>query len=362
MPLSPLDLQTHPTSPPTTHTRHPLPAHRLVHPLAPPTPPTTHHPPPTHCTTTHHHHHHPPRRRTGWLTRSRLAAVARRPFADAEMGDFEPSGLAHAVGSGLAAMNGPVYVWNHPKKTATMSPEYVAAGLQGHLLVGVFPMVPVKNNDHGIGGDCAPDCPYDDVYISYGAIFRALRGRRWHLAAHGVVVHAPDSGAGSVAPALGNVFHIPSGTLNIAGVPKASAVLLAAVVFAPQFGRVQAIINGVDLVLPCCTDQTACAASMVHSVIQPGDTLDADGLVVPGSYDPTICTKSSTSPPAGGSNITRGCATVGAPLVTSNGAGIAVSVDIIFGVDPAIAGSNTNAALIALSCLDGHLGEIVKVN
>ena len=56
-------------------------------------------------------------------------------------------------------MNMPVFVWNHPKKAAAMTASYVAAGLQGHLLVGVFPMVPVKNNDHGIGGDCAPHCP-----------------------------------------------------------------------------------------------------------------------------------------------------------------------------------------------------------
>ena len=273
----------------------------------------------------------------------------------AEMGDFEPAGITHAVGSGLASMNGPVYVWNHPKGAAAMSPPVVAAGLQAHLLVGVFPMVPVKNNDHGIGGDCAPGCPYDDVYISYGAMFQALRGRRWHLAAHGVVVRAPDGGASSVAPALGNVFYVPEGTLNIAGVAKNSPVLLAAVVFAPQFGRVHAIINGVGQVLPCCADQTRCAASVVHSVIQPGDKMNANGLVLPGSYDPKTCSAkssvSSASPPAGGSNITRGCATGGAPVVTGgSGAGITVSIDITFGTGTAISGSNTNAALIALSC------------
>ena len=267
----------------------------------------------------------------------------------AEMGDFEPAGLTHAVGSGLASMNGPVWIWNHPKTARSMPAPYVAAGLQGHLLVGVFPMVPVKNNDHGIGGDCAPHCPYDDVYISYGAMFTALRGRRWHLAARAVVVSTPGGGAAeSVAPALANAFHIPEGTLNIAGV--ASPVLVAAVVFAPQFGRVRVSVNGVGQVLPCCTDRTTCAR-VVASVIQPGDTLNADGLALPGSYDPNTCAKSSTSPPGGGSNITRGCATAGVPLVTANGS---VSIDITFGMDPAISGSSTNAALIALSCPDNR--------
>jgi hypothetical protein len=266
----------------------------------------------------------------------------------AEMGDFAPAGITHAVGSGLASMNGPVWIWNHPKTAASMPAPYVAAGLQGHLLVGVFPMVPVKNNDHGIGGDCAPHCPYDDVYISYGAMFTVLRGRRWHLAARAVVVSTPGGGAGSVAPALANAFYVPKGNPNIAGV--VSPVLVAAVVFAPQFGRVKVSINGVGQVLPCCTDRTTCAR-VVASVIQPGDTLNADGLALPSSYDPSMCTNSSTSPHSGGSNITRGCATAAAPLSTDNGS---VSIDITFGMDPAISGSNTNAALIALSCPDNR--------
>merc|ERR1719230_353963 len=96
--------------------------------------------------------------------------------------------MTHAIGSGLAGMNKPVYVWNHDKPTSTLSPAYVAAGLQAHLLAGVFPTVPVKNNDHAIGGDCAPQCPYDQTFVDYGSMFVALRGRRWRLAPHAVKV------------------------------------------------------------------------------------------------------------------------------------------------------------------------------
>ena len=195
-------------------------------------------------------------------------------------------------------------------------------------------------------------------------MFRALRGRRWHLAARAIVLRAAAAGAGSTstAPALGNAFSVPAGALNIAGVPKASPVLLAAVVFAPQFGRVQVTLNGAEQVLPCmthhCTQQTGCTR-VVHSVLQPGDVLNADGLVLPGSYDPKSCSKSPAEPTAadsaaGSANSTRGCATAGSPVVTgTGGAALAISVNITFGVDIAISGPNSNAAVVAFSCPDG---------
>eukprot|EP00041_Stephanoeca_diplocostata_P026231 m.702458 g.702458 ORF g.702458 m.702458 type:complete len:116 (+) comp22915_c0_seq15:2719-3066(+) len=51
----------------------------------------------------------------------------------AEMGDMEAEGMAHAMGSALASMNLPCYIWNHPKPTATLTPAYLSAGLQRHL-------------------------------------------------------------------------------------------------------------------------------------------------------------------------------------------------------------------------------------
>merc|ERR1712146_18753 len=97
---------------------------------------------------------------------------------------------------GLAAMNLPVYIWNHPKPPSTLTTGYISAGLQGHLLAGVFPTVPVKNNDHAIGGDCAPSCPYNAAFEAFGAMFVAIRGRRWVLAARPAEVLTKDAGSG----------------------------------------------------------------------------------------------------------------------------------------------------------------------
>jgi len=42
------------------------------------------------------------------------------------------------------------YIWNHQKQPSAMESEVVFAALQGHMHAGVFPTVPVKNNDHGM--------------------------------------------------------------------------------------------------------------------------------------------------------------------------------------------------------------------
>eukprot|EP00051_Salpingoeca_urceolata_P001697 m.43204 g.43204 ORF g.43204 m.43204 type:complete len:770 (-) comp11623_c0_seq2:1441-3750(-) len=95
----------------------------------------------------------------------------------AEMGDVTVSGFQHALGSALASMNTPAYIWNHG------TTKNLEQGLQGHLFAGVYPTVPVRNNDHSIGGDCAPHCPYDALFADYGPLFAALHGKRWVLTA-----------------------------------------------------------------------------------------------------------------------------------------------------------------------------------
>lgn len=57
----------------------------------------------------------------------------------AEMADLNGSGYAHGVGSALAALEKPVILWNHAKKT--LLPEQLEVSLQGHLLLGVYPTV-----------------------------------------------------------------------------------------------------------------------------------------------------------------------------------------------------------------------------
>ena len=101
----------------------------------------------------------------------------------AEMGDLDPVGFGHVIGSGLAAMHKPVVSWIHTRGFGKVLP-HLEQSLQGLLYVGAYPTVPVKNNDHAIGGDCAPNCTYDALFKDYGPLFTALRGKRWVLAAH----------------------------------------------------------------------------------------------------------------------------------------------------------------------------------
>lgn len=71
--------------------------------------------------------------------------------------------------------------------------------LQSHLHMGVLPMAPVERNDHGI----RPSRRVDDVFLAYGAMFRALRGRRWVLEPHVVAVDAGQ--------AIANLFEVEDG-------------------------------------------------------------------------------------------------------------------------------------------------------
>ena len=98
----------------------------------------------------------------------------------AEMGDLSGSGYLHGVGSALAGLNRPVVLWNHGQDTNV---SHLELGLQASLLLGVYPTVPVRNNDHSIGGECAPHCPYDQLFQDYGPLFQTLRGKEWVLLA-----------------------------------------------------------------------------------------------------------------------------------------------------------------------------------
>ena len=119
----------------------------------------------------------------------------------AEMGDISPPGFTHVVGSALACMHKPVVSWIHddPRWGNFSTLEQA---LQGYLYLGVYPTVPVKNNDHSIGGACAPHCSYDALFQDYGPLFGALRGKRWVLAPRAAAMADTDaSGLGRV-----NVF------------------------------------------------------------------------------------------------------------------------------------------------------------
>ena len=87
------------------------------------------------------------------------------------------------MGSALATLGPRVaYIWNHyaaSHEANHLTYAYLSAGLQTHLWAGVFPTVPIKNNDHAIGGDCAPNCSFAQVFSDFGPLFASLHGREW---------------------------------------------------------------------------------------------------------------------------------------------------------------------------------------
>lgn len=162
----------------------------------------------------------------------------------AEMGDMITSDStadrgslnSHGIGTALASLGSTVaYIWNHPKPDMTAS--FARSGLAAHLWAGVFPTLPVKNNDHAIGGDCAPDCAYSAVFTDFGPLFAAMRTRQWALGARAATVESGN--------ALANLFFVDRPTTPIAGATSGRHYL-APVVRAPSNGTVQLRLRGVD--------------------------------------------------------------------------------------------------------------------
>lgn len=109
-----------------------------------------------------------------------------------------------------------------------MNEAYTSSGLATHLYAGVFPTVPIKNNDHALGGDCAPKCEYAKTFEDYGQLFDAMRGRQWVLG----TAKPAEVTSGN---ALGNLFVIPDGSY------------IAVVAFAPLVGQVSLTVRGFSL-------------------------------------------------------------------------------------------------------------------
>ena len=163
----------------------------------------------------------------------------------AEMGDMTASDStadqgslnSHGVGTALASLGSTVaYIWNHAKPDMTAS--FARSGLATHLWAGVFPTLPVKNNDHAIGGDCAPNCAYSAVFTDFGPLFAAIRSRQWALGARAATVESGN--------ALANLFFVDTPATMRGGAGTHRRQYLAPVVRAPSNGTVELHLRGLD--------------------------------------------------------------------------------------------------------------------
>ena len=99
-------------------------------------------------------------------------------------------------GTGLLAIRKPTVMWTGGPKELQPDPD---AFFQGHLYMGVYPMVPFPSNDHSIN----PDPAAEKYYLDYGPLLDAMRGKTWVLQPHCVEVVEGKAKA--------NLFAVPGG-------------------------------------------------------------------------------------------------------------------------------------------------------
>jgi hypothetical protein len=127
------------------------------------------------------------------------------------------------------------------------------AFLQKFLYLGVFPMAPFPQNDHSP----LPSARADKLYLDYGPLFEAMRGRKWVLLPHVISVE----GQGAKA----NLFQIPEGYLfpvTFAGSASSALVTIRGI---PEILAGKEI--HCELIHPGETEWKACEFSMGNNTM-----------------------------------------------------------------------------------------------
>lgn len=119
--------------------------------------------------------------------------------------------------SSFLALRKPLVCWTSDENPfGTDQEEY----LQRHLYMGAFPTVPFPANDHSV----LPSEENERLYLDYGRMFNALRGRTWFLRP-GVIEVAKGN-------AKANIFETPSSYVifaGLAGKDKSAQIVLRGV-------------------------------------------------------------------------------------------------------------------------------------
>ncbi len=104
--------------------------------------------------------------------------------------------------SAFLALRKPLVCWTRDDESLKPDPD---AYLQRHLYLGAFPTVPYPGNDHTM----LPTAWNERLYLDYGPLFNAMRGKKWVLTPGVVSVDDPAVKA--------NVFEVPGGYLVFVG-------------------------------------------------------------------------------------------------------------------------------------------------
>ena len=109
-----------------------------------------------------------------------------------EMGDYGPSLNASA----LMCLRKPALEWTVGRTLHEPDPD---AFMQRHLLLGAYPTAPYPWNNHCL----KPEEHGDQVYLDYGPLLDAMRGKKWVLEPHCVEASTPGVKV--------NLFEVPGG-------------------------------------------------------------------------------------------------------------------------------------------------------
>lgn len=156
--------------------------------------------------------------------------------ADGIYDEYGDSGYS-LNGSSLLALRKPALMWTHGADWIRPDPD---SYFQRHLHMGAFPTAPFPGNDHTV----TPEPAVDRLYLDYGPLLEALRGKRWVLAPH--CVEAVGGGAKV------NLFEVPGGfALPVTFAGKAESVIVR-VRNAPGLNsvRIEALLPGTEAPRP----------------------------------------------------------------------------------------------------------------
>jgi len=110
--------------------------------------------------------------------------------------------------SAFLGLNKPVLAWSYNETLIQPDPD---SFMQRHLYLGIYPTAPYPWNNHCLN----PEPAADKLYLDYGPLLDALRGKKWVLTPHCV-----ESDAAKV-----NLFEVPGGyTLPVTFADKAETI------------------------------------------------------------------------------------------------------------------------------------------
>ncbi len=139
--------------------------------------------------------------------------------------------------SALMGLDKPVLAWSYNETLHQPDPD---SFMQRHLYLGAYPTAPYPWNNHCI----TPEKSADQLYLDYGPLLDALRGKKWALAPHCIDTTTPGVKV--------NLFAVPGGyaaPVTFGGTNETATIRLRNI-SAFEHARCDVLQPGVEKALP----------------------------------------------------------------------------------------------------------------